>query len=86
MPFDFSQVKDDHLIEVLKKTPHLLNYLDNYTTQGNPLPINPPRAANSLLLQSGALQPLKFMMQLNWKKEICNYRGKENVKRNSKAK
>ena len=39
MPFDFSQVKDEHLIEVLKKTPHLLRYLDNYTNQGNPLPI-----------------------------------------------
>ncbi|MGI0077601.1 MAG: type II/IV secretion system ATPase subunit, partial [Nitrosopumilaceae archaeon] len=39
MPFDFSQVKDTHLIEVLKKTPHLLRYLETYTTQGNPLPI-----------------------------------------------
>src|SRR3972149_5315662 len=39
MPFDFSQVKDVHLVEVLKKTPHLLRYLETYTTQGNPLPI-----------------------------------------------
>lgn len=39
MPFDFSQVKDQHFTEVLKKTPHLLRYLETYTAQGNPLPI-----------------------------------------------
>ena len=39
MPFDFSQVKDQHFGEILKKTPHLLRYLDTYTNQGNPLPI-----------------------------------------------
>ena len=39
MPFDFSQVKDPKFGEVLKKTPHLLRYLENYSSQGNPLPI-----------------------------------------------
>lgn len=39
MTFDFSQVKDQHLVDVLKKTPHLLDYLDTYTARGNPLPL-----------------------------------------------
>lgn len=39
MPFDFSQVKDQAFIEILKKTPHLLEYLETYTMRGNPLPI-----------------------------------------------
>ena len=39
MPFDFSQVKDQKFVEVLKKTPHLLRYLDDYINKGNPLPI-----------------------------------------------
>jgi archaeal flagellar protein FlaI len=39
MPFDFSQVKDPKFVEVLRKTPHLLRYIENYSTQGNPLPI-----------------------------------------------
>ena len=39
MPFDYSQVKDQKFLEVLKKTPHLSKYLDGYTAQGNPLPI-----------------------------------------------
>jgi len=39
LPFDFSQVKDTHFSEVLKKTPHFLRYLEQYTNQGNPLPI-----------------------------------------------
>jgi len=39
MPFDFSQVKDSNFTDVLKKTPHLLKYIENYSTQGNPLPL-----------------------------------------------
>ncbi len=39
MPFNFSQIKDTHFAEVLKKTPHLLRYLEGYTNKGNPLPI-----------------------------------------------
>ena len=39
MPFDFSQVKDQNFVDVLKKTPHLLEYLDTYTQRGNPLPL-----------------------------------------------
>ncbi len=39
MPFDFSQVKDKVFVEVLKKSPHLLNYMDTYTSRGNPLPL-----------------------------------------------
>ena len=39
MPFDFSQVKDPKFLEVVKKTPHLLKYLENFSAQGNPLPI-----------------------------------------------
>ena len=33
MPFDFSQVKDPKFLEVVKKTPHLLRYLENYSAQ-----------------------------------------------------
>ena len=39
MAFDFSQVKDPKFLEIVKKTPHLLKYLENYSSQGNPLPI-----------------------------------------------
>ena len=39
MPFDFAQVKDKRFIEELKKSPHLLNYVDTYTSRGNPLPL-----------------------------------------------
>ncbi|MBI5698199.1 MAG: type II/IV secretion system ATPase subunit, partial [Thaumarchaeota archaeon] len=39
MPFDFAQVKDKKFIEELKKAPHLLSYVDMYTSRGNPLPL-----------------------------------------------
>ncbi|MEO9309539.1 MAG: flagellar protein FlaI, partial [Nitrososphaera sp.] len=39
MPFDFSQVRDKRFIEELKKSPHLLNYVEMYTARGNPLPL-----------------------------------------------
>ena len=39
MPFDFSQVKDPKFVEVLKKAPHMLRYIETYLAQGNPLPI-----------------------------------------------
>ena len=39
MTFDFSQVKDPKFLEVVKATPHLLKYLEIYSSQGNPLPI-----------------------------------------------
>ncbi|KAF6243110.1 flagellar protein FlaI [Nitrosopumilus sp. b1] len=39
MAFDFSQVKDKNFSEVLKKTPHLLDYIDSYSARGNPLPL-----------------------------------------------
>jgi len=39
MPFDFSSIKDDNFTEVLKKSPHLLDYMEKYTERGNPLPL-----------------------------------------------
>jgi len=39
LPFDFSQVKDPVFTEVIRKTPHLKRYIENYSTLGNPLPI-----------------------------------------------
>lgn len=39
MPFEFAQVKDKKFVEELKKSPHLLNYIDMYTARGNPLPL-----------------------------------------------
>ena len=39
MPFDYTQIKDQKFVEVIKKTPHLLQYLTVYSEQGNPLPI-----------------------------------------------
>jgi flagellar protein FlaI len=39
LPFDFSQVRDKRLTEELKKSPHLLNYIEMYTARGNPLPL-----------------------------------------------
>ncbi|WKT58582.1 hypothetical protein QVH35_04175 [Candidatus Nitrosotenuis chungbukensis] len=39
MPFDFSQIRDQKFIDELKKSPHLLNHIENYTARGNPLPL-----------------------------------------------
>jgi len=39
LPFDFSQVKDQDFSDTLKKTSHLLEYIETYTMRGNPLPI-----------------------------------------------
>ncbi|MGQ0772436.1 MAG: type II/IV secretion system ATPase subunit [Nitrososphaerota archaeon] len=39
MPFDFSQVRDKRLTEELRKSSHLLNYIEMYTARGNPLPL-----------------------------------------------
>ena len=39
MPFDLSTIKDDNFVEVIKKFPHLLDYMEKYTAMGNPLPL-----------------------------------------------
>ncbi|TBR24383.1 MAG: flagellar protein FlaI [Candidatus Nitrosotenuis sp.] len=39
MPFDFSQIRDQRFIDELKKSPHLLAHIENYTARGNPLPL-----------------------------------------------
>lgn len=39
MPFDFAQVRDPRFAQELKKSPHLLNYMEMYTIRGNPLPL-----------------------------------------------
>ena len=39
MPLDFSQIKDKKFTEEIKKSSHLLNYLEMYTIRGNPLPL-----------------------------------------------
>ena len=39
MPFDLSSIKDENFVEILKKTPHLMDYMDTYTARGNPLPL-----------------------------------------------
>ncbi len=39
MPLDFSSIKDDNFTEVLKKSSHLLDYMEKYAERGNPLPL-----------------------------------------------
>jgi flagellar protein FlaI len=39
LPFDFSQIRDQRFTDELKKSPHLLNHIENYTARGNPLPL-----------------------------------------------
>ena len=39
MAFDFSQVKDKHLAELVKNSPHLRDYLEDYIKKGNPIPL-----------------------------------------------
>jgi len=39
LPLDFSQIKDKKFTEEIKKSSHLLNYLEMYTIRGNPLPL-----------------------------------------------
>lgn len=39
MPLDFSQIKDKKFTDEIKKSPHLMNYLEMYTIRGNPLPL-----------------------------------------------
>jgi flagellar protein FlaI len=39
LPLDFSQIKDKKFTDEIKKSPHLMNYLEMYTIRGNPLPL-----------------------------------------------
>jgi flagellar protein FlaI len=39
LPLDFSQIKDKKFIDEIKKSSHLMNYLEMYTIRGNPLPL-----------------------------------------------